>query len=321
MVCFLIILSAVIAVLGLIIAFARSDADLLLMFKARYGKQPESLAGKVVWITGASSGIGEYIAYCLAKAGCRLILSARRQQELEQVKQKCLQMSNGQVSEDDIMILPLNVTSYETHRPAVQKVIDVFNKIDILINNAGRSQRSKWMDVELNVDRELFEVNVLGPVSLTQEVLPHMIERKRGQVVVMSSLAGKFGIPHSRSYSGSKYAVHGYFECLRTEMGEHKIDVTMICPGPVHSNLFLLAARGKQGEVLNKPDSNEDKKMETDRCAYLSCVAIANKLYESWISEHPFLAFTYVNQYFPFLGQWYMTKMGVAKLMKLREGQ
>ncbi|BFZ12368.1 hypothetical protein BsWGS_15407 [Bradybaena similaris] len=314
-------IAALLVALVFLILMVKLDADFMLTLYAKFGKQPASLAGKVVWVTGASSGIGEYIALCLAEAGCRLVLSARREEVLQQVKQRCLQTSKGRVSEDDIMVLPLDVVDYERHKPAVEKVLEKFNKIDILINNAGKSQRSAWVDVDLNVDRELFEINVLGSVSLTQLVLPHMIERKQGQIAVMSSIAGRFGAPHSRSYTGSKHALHGYFECLRAEVLEHNIHVTMLCPGPVHSNLFLEAATGKKGEMMGKADNVKDKKMMTDRCAYLSCVAIANKQFEAWITEHPFLGICYLNQYSPLFRYLLLKVVGLKWLMKAREGQ
>ncbi|BFZ07802.1 hypothetical protein BsWGS_10841 [Bradybaena similaris] len=311
---------ALIAVVVYLVALARSDGDLLLMFKAKFGKQPDSLAGKVVWITGASSGIGEYIAYCLAKAGCRLVLSARRTEELEKVKQKCLQFGAGRLSEDDILVLTLDVVAFATHKSAVQTVLETFNKIDILVNNAGRGQRAFWLDVDLRVDRELFEINVLGPVSLTQEVLPHMIQRKQGQVVVVSSVAGKFGAPTFRSYTGSKHAIHGYFESLRTEMGEHKIDVTLVCPGPVVSDITRASVTGKPGEVIGDiPTTN--KRMATDRCAYLTSVAIANKLYEAWISQHPALVLLYFSQYFPDFSRWIAKTFGTRIVQKMRQSQ
>ncbi|CAL1527129.1 unnamed protein product [Lymnaea stagnalis] len=108
------------------------------------------------------------------------------------------------------------------------------------------------MDIELDVDRALFELNVLGQVSLTQAVLPNMIERKKGHVAVVSRGAGKLGIPHSRSYNGTKCAVQGYFECLRTEMSQFNIDVTVLCPGPIFSNIFLHSATGKHSEKLGR---------------------------------------------------------------------
>ncbi|BFZ07740.1 hypothetical protein BsWGS_10779 [Bradybaena similaris] len=310
--------AAIVAVVVYLVILARSDGDLLLMFKAKYGKQPDSLAGKVAWITGASSGIGEYIAYSLAEAGSRLVLSARRKEELDKVKQKCLQRGRGKLSEDDVLVLPLDAVAFDTHKAAVQKVLDTFHRIDVLVNNAGRSQRSPWMEVELDVDRLLFELNVLGPVSLTQQVLPHMIQRRQGQIVVISSLVGKIGGPMVRSYTGSKHAVHGYFESLRTEMGEHNIDVTIVCPGPVVSNIANAVVAGTTDGVVQKRIVAQHS-MPTERCAHLTTVAIANKMYEAWVSEHPMLASAYMNQYFPNLLRWISKNYGMKLMRKSME--
>uniref|UniRef100_A0A0B7A445 Dehydrogenase/reductase SDR family member 7 n=1 Tax=Arion vulgaris TaxID=1028688 RepID=A0A0B7A445_9EUPU len=324
MLCFLTTVGLIVPVLGILlflIAVARSDGDLVLMFVARFGKTPDSLAGKVVWITGASSGIGENISYWLAKAGCRLVLTARPAdlKDLERVKQRCLEI--GKVSKQDVLILPVDVVAFETHKSAVKQVLENFKKIDILINNAGKSQRAMWTDVHLDIDRELFDINVLGPVSLTQEVLPHMLERKQGHVVVTSSLAGKLGSPNSRSYTGAKLGVAGYFECLRTEMGEHNIDVTIICPGPTFTNILMEAATGKPGEVLGRTMNKNEKRMPAERCSYLYCVAIANKLYEAWISQHPILTTAYIAQYFPDLSRWLWKSYGMKHMEKMREGK
>ncbi|CAG5134016.1 unnamed protein product [Candidula unifasciata] len=305
----------------LLITIWRSDGDILLMYAAKFGKSIDSLAGKVVWITGASSGIGENIAYWLAKAGCKIVLTARPtdMDDLERVKERCLEIGNN--SEEDILILPLDVTEFDKHRSAVQQVLQYFGKIDVLINNAGKSQRAAWHEVELDVDRELFDVNVLGPVSLTQEVLPHMIQRKQGHVVVTSSLAGKLGSPNSRSYTGAKLAVAGYFECLRTEISKHNIDITVICPGPTFSNILFEAATGKPGETMGRRMSRSEKRMPTDRCAYLYCVAIANKLSEAWISQHPILTTAYIAQYLPDISRWLWKNYGMKSMEKMREGK
>ncbi|KAH9507208.1 Dehydrogenase/reductase SDR member 7 [Bulinus truncatus] len=321
-----IVLSGIILVLlVLTIIFAvffwrKADADLLLLFKDKFGYGPDSLKGQVAWITGASSGIGEYIAYELARAGCCLVLSARRQEELERVKAACLKEAAGQLADDDVLVLPFNVVDFASHKSLVSKVLDHFNKIDILINNAGCSQRAKWMDIELNVDRDLFEVNVLAPVSLTQAVLPHMIDRKKGSVAVVSSMVGKLGMPHSRSYNGTKSAVQAYFECLRTEVDEHNISVTVTCPGPTFSNLFIHAATAKHNEKLGRAMSKTEKRMSTEVCAHYIVVAIANRLYEVWIAQQPWLWLLYTQQYVPDLGRWILMKFGNKYLMKMREG-
>ncbi|KAH9492896.1 Dehydrogenase/reductase SDR member 7 [Bulinus truncatus] len=293
--------------------------NLWLIFKSKWGKKKDTLSGKVVWITGASSCIGEHIAYQLAAAGCKLVLSSRRKEELERVKQGCILSNRKNISEEDVLVLPLDVVKFESHKAAVQKVLEYFNKVDILINNAGKFQQGWWTDVDLNVDREIFELDVLGPVSLTQAVLPHMMERKEGHIVVMSSLAGILGAPASRAYCGSKHALHGYFDCLRFEMADHNIDVTLICPGPVVSNIMTSAVGSKERESLG-PDSDIFKeKMSTERCAYLSCVAIANRMYEVWITQQPILLMTYILIYLPDFGKWISIKHGVKRYLKLKD--
>ncbi|KAJ8308827.1 hypothetical protein KUTeg_013701 [Tegillarca granosa] len=184
---------AVIAILYFIVCLLLillGDCDLLLQIAERFAV----LKGKVVWITGASSGIGEYLAYDLAKAGCRLVLSARRKEELERVKKQCLlHASTSNITEGDIMVLPLDCLKLDTHQEAFDKVLEHFKQVDILVNNAGRSQRAEWISTSLEVDREMLELNVMGVLSLTKKVLPHMVKRKEGHIVNMSSVAGKFG--------------------------------------------------------------------------------------------------------------------------------
>lgn len=314
-------LCLLVAVIGtFVVIFRRCDGDLLLMWKEKFGLNVDSLSGQIVWITGASSGIGECLAYRLAQAGCKLVLSARRLEELERVKTTCLQIGKGKVGCDDILVLPLDIVKFESHKSAVNQVMDKFKQIDILINNAGTAQRAKWHEVDLEVDRQMFDLNVFGPVSLTQLVLPHMMARGKGHLVVTSTLAGKIGVPFSRSYNGSKFAINGYFECLRSELGQQNISVTVLCPGPVFSNIFLHSFTNVADERLGKQMNPTDKRMPTDRCAHLSCLAIANRLSEVWISEHPFLFITYLAQYAPDTGRWILKKYGTTTLMKAREG-
>ncbi|XP_059159594.1 dehydrogenase/reductase SDR family member 7-like [Physella acuta] len=312
---------AVVLVLAVVLLyiFYYADADLVLLYKDRFGKRPESLQGDVVWITGASSGIGEYTAYHFARAGCRLVLSARRKDELDRVKGNCLKIGCN-LQDNDILVLVLDSMDCAAHQDAVNQVLSHFKQIDILVNNAGKSQRSPWIDVELMVDRELFEINVFGPVSLTQLVLPSMIQRKKGHIVAISSIAGKLAIPHSRSYNGSKAAIQAYYECLRSEMKENNINVTVVCPGPVFSNLFKFAATGKYHQMLGREMSKTEKRMTTDKCAQYIVSATVNQLYEAWVSQHPWLVLLYFQQYFPDFTRWLLLKFGTTYLMKMREG-
>lgn len=314
--CFLGILFTYIILLVLILM---GDCDLYLQFASKFGKKPSALNGKVVWITGASSGIGECLAYELAKAGCKLCLSARREQELNRVKKQCL--LHGNIKEEDILVLPLDALKFETHSSATQDVLKYFSKIDILVNNAGRSQRALFEETSLDIDREVIELNVLGVLSLTKQVLPHMLERKEGHIAVMSSIAGKLSAPSSASYTGSKHAIQGWFSTLGVEMSDRNIKVTLLCPGPVFSNLLETAFTGKAGEELKGEMESSEKRMSTARCAELCALAIANGLDEAWIALNPVLLFTYMFQYFPNLSRVGSKRMGLKMLKKIREGK
>lgn len=295
------------------------DCDILLQLAEKFGKSPKCLKNKVVWITGASSGIGEYLAYELAKVGCRLVLSARRLTELQKVKQNCI--DKWHIEPDNVMVIQLDMVEFSTHQSAVEKVIQKFGKIDILVNNAGRSQRAEWIKTSLDVDKQVLNVNVLGVLSLTKLVLPHMVEKKAGHIVNTSSIAGKIGAPFSGSYTGAKHAIQGWFDSLRLEAFEYNIAVTNLCPGPVFSNLLDIAFTDEVGKELKEKMQPTDKRMTTQRCAQLSVVAIANRLDEVWIALNPVLLFTYIYQYCPVLGMFLGKRLGLKMIKKIREGR
>ncbi|GFT11251.1 hypothetical protein NPIL_531261 [Nephila pilipes] len=282
--------------LGFLYFFWKIDADLTLYLCDYFSDVKKSLRGKTVWITGSSSGIGEYLAYELARHGCKLILSGINEERLNSVKFKCIEIG---LVEDDVYVLPFNLTDFDIHEECVKKVLQKFRKLDILINNAGRSQRASFEEIDIKVDKEIFDINLFGTLNLTRKILPHFIENKGGHFVVTSSCVGKMGIPSSASYTGSKHALHGYFETLRVEMSRKNIDVTMLCPGPVFSHALENAFTGTPGQKFGRLSKSTDRKMQTDRCARLMSVAIAHKLDEVWIAPQPNLVFFYLVQYTP----------------------
>ncbi|XP_064623119.1 dehydrogenase/reductase SDR family member 7-like [Lineus longissimus] len=295
-----------------LVLFWLSDADPILLFCDKFGKSPASLAGKVIWITGASSGIGEYLAYELAQNGCKLILSARRPQELERVKKACLGKSS--LADGDIMVLPLDVLDFDNHPRQVEVVLKYFKKIDILVNNAGRSQRSEFLQMPLAVHREMLELNVLSVISLTKAVLPHMLERKQGQIVVTSSIAGKIGVPFSATYSATKHALQGLLFALQSELTGTNIAVSIVCPGSVISGIVRNAFTSKPGEAygIDIPDES----MATERCAHLTVVAIANRLLEVWIARQPQLLVCYMFTHFPVVTVRLIQMFGMKRFSK-----
>lgn len=253
-----------------------------------------SLREKVIWLTGASSGIGEALAYALAAKGARLILSARRKQELERVKGNCVAAAQPYIS-----VLPLDLSEGETLKLSTDAAIQLFGHVDILINNGGISQRSLIADTALAVDRRLMEVNYFGAIALTKYLLPHFTGRKGGHFVTITSVTGKFGTPYRSGYAASKHALHGFFDAVRAEHYRDNIRVTMICPGFVHTPITLAALTG-DGTPLQKMDEGQYKGMPVEKCARRIATAIEKEKQEVYIGGREVLA-VYVKRFFPSL--------------------
>jgi short-subunit dehydrogenase len=209
------------------------------------------ISNKTIWITGASSGIGEELAKQLAPNN-RVVLSARRYDELKRVQNEC----DGK--KEDIMVLPLDMAERTGMEAAMAKVKDRFGHIDIIVLNAGISNRSYIKDTKYDVFERLMEVNFFGNVALTQSVLPHFINQKSGHFVVISSLSGKFASPGRGAYSSSKHALHGFFDTLRMEHHHDNIKVTLVCPGFVQTNVTKnsLTSEGVPQGKLDKTTAN-----------------------------------------------------------------
>ncbi|XP_063235766.1 dehydrogenase/reductase SDR family member 7 isoform X2 [Bacillus rossius redtenbacheri] len=278
------------------------------------------MRGQVVWVTGASSGIGEHLAVDLARHGAKLVLSARREDQLDRVKDKCLEGSPVLRSED-VLVLPLDVTKFDTHQAAFDKVINHFGCLDVLVSNAGRSQRCAWEEAELEVDRRVLELNVLAVVSLTRVALRYFLRRGGGHVAVTSSLAGVEGVPFSCSYTGSKHALHGYFNSLRNEKMGSNLTVTILCPGPVFTNFLSESFTGKVDQKFGESARPTDKRMSAERCAHLCAVALANKLDEVWMAPRPILPLIYLFRYYPTIGRALFKFLGPKYLLKLRDSR
>ena len=237
---------------------------------------------EVIWITGASSGIGEAFAKEFARlGGYRLVLSARREPELERVKAQCL---NQGLDSDDVLVLPLDVTDTDSHTDQVKTVLDTMGQVDMLINNAGVSQRSWCVDTDLEVYRRIFEIDVYGQISLTKAVLPHMRERQSGHLVVTSSVAGKVGAPLRTGYSMAKHAVMGFFDALRCEIAHEGISVSTITPGSIQSQVSVNAMRA-DGEAFGIMDDQIANGMDPDRCAQEVVAKLLAKTREIAVGE------------------------------------
>ncbi len=222
---------------------------------------------KTVWVTGASSGIGEALAKGLAERGARLILSGRRVEALQRVAKSL---------DAETLVLPFEATDYEALPAVVAKAQAWKGGVDLLINNAGVSQRSLALDTTFDVYRTLMEVDFFAPLRLTQLVLPGMVEKKSGAIAVVSSVAGKVGAPIRTGYCAAKHAVVGYFEALRAEVEiAYGISVHVILPGSVKTGVSVNSLTG-DGTRRGKNDVNIENGMEPNRAAEIILDGIAS---------------------------------------------
>jgi short-subunit dehydrogenase len=190
----------------------------------------------------------------------------------------------------------LDVHAFE---PAVRTVLERFGRVDILVHCAGISQRARAADTELSVDRRIMELNYFGPVALTKQVLPSMIERGSGHIVAISSLLGKFGAPKRSAYCASKHALHGFFDSLRAEEFAHGIAVTIICPGFVQTNASLNALKG-DGTPHGKMDQQIAGGLAADAAARRIVKAIERRRREVYIGQREKLGL-YLSRWAPSL--------------------
>lgn len=258
---------------------------LLKVFKYLFFRKNKSyFKEKVVVITGASSGIGESLAHEFYKLGCKIVLCARRRDELERVRNDLLQMHPPVTVLPIIMIMDLtNIGSLED---VVEQIIDITGHIDILINNGGISSRGAVIDTSNDVFMNIMMVNYFGTVSLTKAVLPHMVNRKQGHIVFMSSVQGLIAIPNRAAYAASKHALQAFGDSLRAEISQHNIRVSVVSPGYVNTPLPLNALSGS-GFKHGKLDAETLRGYSPDYIAQKTAIVILREKNEVVLA--PFL--------------------------------
>jgi short-subunit dehydrogenase len=226
------------------------------------------IPGKTAWVTGASSGIGQAVAEELFKQGATVVLSARNMNKLREIKAKL-----DSIEKDRCHIVECDNTKPSSIESAILQVKQSIPRLDILINNAGVSQRSLALETSIQVDRDLFEVNFFGTIGVTKGILPWMISQGGGYVVVISSMAGKYGFRMRSAYSASKHALHGFFETLRAEVHDKNIRVTLICPGRVRTDISInsFTADGKKYGIM---DAGQAHGVPVEKCARVIVNAI-----------------------------------------------
>lgn len=246
--------------------------------------------GKIVWITGASSGIGEALAYALSERGCKLILSSRKRDALERVQKQCARPEN-------VRVVPLDVSDFDTLSEKAIEAQAAFGSVDVLINNAGISQRSLILDTDLEVYKRIMDVDFFGAVALSKAVLPHFLERQKGHFVTISSLMGKFSSPQRSGYCAAKHALHGFFDALRMEHDGDNIGVTLVCPGFVRTNVAKNALKG-DGSPKNEESESIANGIPVAVAAQKIVRAVERKKLEVYMGQKEVLG-VYLKRFFP----------------------
>lgn len=266
------------------------------------------LRGKTIWLTGASSGIGRALALQLAGEGADLLLSSRSENSLKEVIASCRQKG-----------AECNPIIFDLSKPAdVDKaVIEALKHapVDMLINNGGISQRAIAMDTGVKVDRLIMEVNYFAPVRLSKLLLPAMLKRGSGHIVCISSIIGKFGYPGRSAYAASKHGIMGFFDSLRAEIVGRGINITLICPGRISTDISLNALRGN-GDRFNKMEIKHAKGMPAEKCAKKIISAIKKNKKEAWIGGKE-LSMIYLRNWAPALYYYITSRLNKAGQRKL----
>lgn len=244
-----------------------------------------------MWITGASSGIGAALAFAFNEAGAHVILSARSIDGLHNV-QKSLKYPEKST------VITMDMASETSIEDAVLNVSQKFETIDILVHNAGLSQRSLAIETQINVDRQIMETNYFGTIIFTKRLLTKMLNQSSGQIVVISSVTGKVGVSYRSAYAASKHALHGFFDSLRAETEKHNIYITLVCPGYVKTNIGINALKGDGS--TNNEEKPQTSAMEPNILATKILKAVKSKKREVYFGGKELLII-YIKRYLPSL--------------------
>jgi dehydrogenase/reductase SDR family member 7B len=253
----------------------------------------KNFGGKVVWITGASSGIGEALVYEFAKLGAKVIASSNEASELERVKNNCGAMAGN------ISCAPFDLSDTSEINTLVANQLSIAGRIDYLLNIGGISQRATIEETPIWLDRKIMEINYFGTIALTKAVLPYMISQGSGHVLATSSISGRFGFPLRSAYSASKQALHGFFETLHIENSGKNIYASVIIPGRVRTKISLRALDAA-GKEHGKMDEGQAKGVTPEQAARTIIRGIVRNKREILVGSSE-LAMLYIRRYLPSL--------------------
>lgn len=247
---------------------------------------------KTVWITGSSSGIGEATAYEFAREGAKLILTALEEDLLEKVAARCMELGSPKA-----VALPFDLSRKDEVQDLAERAWAIFDGIDIFYNNAGISQRGTTCETEMRVINKVMDINWFAPVLMTKVILPKMVERGGGQLMVTTSINGRFGFPLRCAYSSSKHALYGFFETVQAEYWNDGIRVTFVCPGRVQTKISFYALE-KDGKQHSKIDAGQAAGCTPEQAAKKIVKAAYKKKREVLVGRKELLM-VYIKRFFP----------------------
>jgi short-subunit dehydrogenase len=249
--------------------------------------------GKVVWITGASSGIGEALVHEFVKRGATVIASSNDLPGLERVKAECNERSGM------IRCVPFDLADTSGIDKIVEQQIAEMGRIDVLLNIGGISQRARIDETPLWLDRKIFEINYFGTITLTKAILPFMVKQHSGHILATSSITGRFGFPLRSAYSASKQALHGFFETLYLENKKFNLKVSVIIPGRVRTSISFHALDA-EGREHGKLDEGQAKGLLPQHAAEIIIRGIMRNKREILVGKSE-LMMLHIRRYCPWL--------------------
>lgn len=275
----------------------------------------EYFNGKVVWVTGASGGLGEALSVTLCRIARpkALILSARRAAELSRVQKQCQELR----PDVQVKVLPLDLNDITGLKSASQQALQFCGQVDVLINNGGQGFRDLAINTSIDVDRMVMNVNYFSGVALVKALLPGWMERSAGHVVQISSVQGFFGLPGRTAYAASKHASHGFYDSLRSEVADSGISVTIVAPGYIKTDFSNNAARGS-GETY--PEGHADRGLPPEVCALQILGGTAKHCQEIVPAELNARLARYLRTLCPSVLFWYMRRRARKERHVLSQG-
>lgn len=256
--------------------------------------------GRVVWITGASSGIGAELARSYVERGAHVVLSARREDRLREVLARF-------DDPDRHMVLPLDVARPETHATAFSALLERFGHLDTLVLSAGIGQRAAIREVDLSIERRIMEVNFFGVLSLVHVTIEHLLTRPDGHLVVISSVMGKLSTPRRATYAASKHALHGWFDGLRAEIADSNVAISLICPGYIKTEISEQSLT-PDGTPHGAMDAQHEKAMDVRTFARKAMRTLDKRKAETYIGGPEIWAVP-LKRFFPGFVRWLLPKV------------